>query len=332
MSRSVGVAGALALACLLPSAGARGDRRRSRRNPRADPAIEGILRSAHSGARTAAEGSRSQCGQSAGRPRPRTARGGGRDRAGGGTARTAKHLSQRVQSGDLGGPARRLREPVAGPDEVRDRRLRSERRHRARQARVQHRGVGVGALRQRRRQGLRQSDLLALAREHRRGRGSVRHVHRAAVRIHAEVRSLPVEHRLPQRPAPARLGLLRRAAAVSGVSRRPVQERRPAAQMGRADRDVPRVRRRRSATARASPAPIATRTASAAVPRTSTPAAKSARATSGARDFRTCSCDRTTGNTRRPTSRATRRSRAFPARASSRSPTSSGNGRPTATR
>ena len=60
----------------------------------------------------------------------------------------------------------------------------------------------------------------------------------------------------------------------------------------------------RSATARASPAPTATRTASAAAPRTSTRAATSGRATAGARDCPTCSCGRTIGSTRKPTSPA----------------------------
>ena len=49
---------------------ARGDRRRSRRNPRADPATEGIVRSAHTGARGAPEGGRNQGSQRARRPSP----------------------------------------------------------------------------------------------------------------------------------------------------------------------------------------------------------------------------------------------------------------------
>ena len=102
----------------------------------------------------------------------------------------------------------------------------------------------LGAHRQRRRQGLRQSHLLAVAGEHRRGRGGLRPRHRGAVRLRAQVRALPVRHRLSQRPAPARLGFLRRAARLPGVSRRPVPEQRAAGEMGGADRHVRRVRRR----------------------------------------------------------------------------------------
>ena len=60
----------------------------------------------------------------------------------------------------------------------------------------------------------------------------------------AEVRPLPVRHRVPERSAPARVGFLRRAARLSGIPRRPVPEQRSAGEMGRADGSLHRARRR----------------------------------------------------------------------------------------
>ena len=158
-----------------------------------DPAIEGILRSAHPGARAAAEGSRSerprqrQAGTAAAAPAAAAAA----HRSGTAGAAPTAGLSA-FNPGDLGGPAGRVRQPVAGPGAVRDRRVRAERRHRAGQARLQHRRIRAGAVRERRRQGLREPHLLAVAGKHRRGRGSLRHVHRAAGRLHAQIRPLPL--------------------------------------------------------------------------------------------------------------------------------------------
>ena len=119
-------------------------------------------------------------------------------------------------------------------------------------------------------------------------------------------------HRLPERPAPARLGFLRRAAAVPGVPRRPVQERRRAAQVGRADRHVPRARRARSATARTSPAPTRNKNGIGNGARVRARRRRLRREQQLARGrSRTCSCGRTTASTRRTTSRATRRSSRF---------------------
>ncbi len=187
---------------------ARGHRRRSRRNPRADPATEGKLRSAHPGARAAPQSRRGEnstrgcdrCATAA------TCRATGRDSGRSGAGNRFRH--HRVQSRHLGGTAGRLRESVAGPEPIRDRRVRSERRYRAGEARVQHRRVGVEPVGKCRRQVLRQSGVLALPREHRRSGGSLRPVHRGALRNRAEVRPLSLQHRLSERPAPARLGLL----------------------------------------------------------------------------------------------------------------------------
>ena len=223
---------------------------------------------------------------------------------------------QCLQPRDHRRAARRVREPLAGSDEVRDRRLRSERRHRSRQARIQHRRIGARVLRQRRRQDLRQPRLLARARQLDRGRGSLRHVHVIAVRLRAEVRTLPLEHRLPERQAPARLEFLRRAAALPGVSRRAVQERRPAGEMGRADRFLPRVwrrGRRRLELSRHGPQQERHRQRRAS---TRMPAANSVRATNGARGFRTCSFVPMVVSTCRRMSRATWCCKVFPAGAS----------------
>lgn len=217
-------------------------RRRTRRDPGADPATETKLRSPHRGPRSLLAGGRGEERQGPGAGR--FADGGHRGGRSGGNASGRQRRQQRLQSRHFSRTAGRLHPPVEGPGQVRDRRFCPERRHRPRQTRLQHRGIGTGILRQRRPQVLRQSDPCPDAGQQRRGRGNVRRVHGATRRCDAKVRSLPVERRLPQRSAPACLGFLRCAAGLSGLFRRPVQERRPAGEMACADRHLSAVRRR----------------------------------------------------------------------------------------
>ena len=70
VSRKFLVPGALALALFCRSARMGGKRRRSRADPRGDPATEGKLRSAHTGARAAAEGRRGAAIRASPRPAP----------------------------------------------------------------------------------------------------------------------------------------------------------------------------------------------------------------------------------------------------------------------
>ena len=69
-------------------------------------------------------------------------------------------------------------------------------------------------------------------------------MHRAARRPRRRSSAASSRVWLSQRPAPARLGFRRRAARLPGVPRRPVPQRRRAAEVARADRRVPRIRRR----------------------------------------------------------------------------------------
>ena len=88
------------------------------------------------------------------------------------------------------------------------------------------------------------SRLLRLRPRAARRRGSVFSDARIAAGIHAQGRALFLGHRLPERAAPARMGFPGRAACLQGVSRRPVEAGRRAAQMDRADRPAGRAGRR----------------------------------------------------------------------------------------
>ena len=238
----------------------RGDRCRSRGDSRRDPATQGILRSAHPGARATAEGSRSQA-------RDGTAQ----------AARRRRHAPSRLAAAPTSSPAalaarsiRRSRRCCRACTRtcrrirrIRDRRLRPERRHRPAK-----RGFSIGeselALSANVDDKFSGNPIFSLTPENTdRGRGSLRHVHRDSLRLHAEIRTLPLRHRLPERAAPARLGFLRRAARrtrrFSAASSRATAcsssgWRRPIISSSSAAR---------SATARAFPARDATRTASA---------------------------------------------------------------------
>ena len=246
---------------------------------------------------------------------------------------TGKHVRERVQSGHLRRAAGGLREPVAGPERVRHRRLRPERRHRARQARLQHRANPSSALSANVDDKIYGNLIFSLSPDNTVEVEEAYGMYTAlAARIHAEIRPLPVRHRLPQRPAPARLGLLRRAAALPGIPRRPVQERRHAIEMGRTDRHVPRARRAKSATARAFPGTDRNSNGIGSGAAYAHAGGEIGASNEWRAGSPTCSCDRTAGDTCRPTSPATDAQSASAARASSPSPISSGSGRRTATR
>ena len=163
----------------------------------------------------------------------------------------------------------------------------------------------------------RQPHRRADTRQHGIGRRSVRVRDRTGLRPRAQVRPLLLGHRLPERAAPARLGFLRRAARLPGVSRRPVLRpmacsssglRRPTSSSSSAPR---------SAMATAFRAASAIATASAPPAYSCTPAATSARAIAGARDSRTSTRAPTAARRRSSTPPATLRRRASPARAAS---------------
>ena len=181
MSRACLAPGAFALALSLHSAAHAATDADLARNPRADPATEGKLRSAHPGARAAAEGRRSEA-----RPRAPHRPPHRRAAAVAGRAATAPPRRRRPSGISAFNPA------ISAVLQGVYANLSQDPNHYAiagfapsgdiapAQARLQHRRVGARALRQRRRQVLRQPDLLARAREHGRGRGSLRHLHRAA--------------------------------------------------------------------------------------------------------------------------------------------------------
>ena len=259
-----------------------------------DPATEGILRGAHSGARATAEGRRSanapqrrrsaHAVAAAPRPAPRPSQPARR------AASPAASRHQRVQSRDLRGAAGRLRQPVAGSRAS----TRSPASCRAATSRPAKRGFCLG-----------ESELALSANVDDKFVGNLivsltpdntvaveeaYGVYTAAPeRPRAEVRTLLLglgylndqhQHVWDFIDAPLRL---------PGVSRRPVRRRRPAAEMGRADRPVPRVRRRARQRRRAFPARTRNKNGIGSRRRLRrTPAATSARATAGARACRTC--------------------------------------------
>ena len=170
-----------------------------------------------------------------------------RARPTGPTAAAAVDLGWRVgvQSLHLGDPDGDLRQPVAGSRRPGDRRL--------------HAGggeIGPGE----RSFSLGESEITfaasvdpyfsasltaALVRRGRaRRRGSLRPHHGAARRLLGQGRPFLLGHRLPERDPRPRLGLRRPAAGLPGVLRRPVRAGRRAGEVARADRPVPRVRRR----------------------------------------------------------------------------------------
>ena len=212
---------------------------------------------------------------------------------------------------------------------VRDRGFRAERRSRSRAARLQPRRVGDHPLRQRRPAVLAGSCRRARARKHGLGRGSLRRRDRPIHGMSPKFGRFLSGHRLPERAAPARVGLRRRAAAYQAFLGGQYAQRRRAAEVGRADRHVPRARRRGRQRRRAFPARERNRTASATARSSRTPAATSARAklARGALVPAHAADDRQYAERLAATTPV-----AFSGKSRSRSPTSSGNTRRTATR
>ena len=205
-------------------------------------ATEGKLRSAHPGAgATAASRPKRKRRPRRRLPMPRRPR----RRCRSGIVAPARVGHRRVQPGDLGGAAGRLRQPVAGSEPA----TRSPASRRAATSRPAKRGFSLAESEldvsgERRRQVRRQPHVLAVAREHGRGRGGVRSVHAAPYGLAPKFGRFLSGIGYHQRPAPARVGFRRRAARLPGVPRRPVPERRAAGEMGRADRALRRARRR----------------------------------------------------------------------------------------
>ena len=328
---------ALALALACAASGARRDRCRSRGDPRPDPATEGELRGAHPGARAAAEG-----------------------RRGASRSRAPSHAAA---------PPRRRQPPPAAPPAVAGR---SRRRGRAsarsiprsrRCCRAPTRNLSQDpnkyAL-----SGFAPSGDIAPGK-----RGFSLGESELAISANVDdkffgnlIVSLTPENTVVGRggvraatPAPATgsrrsSGASSPASAISTTStstcgtsstRRSSTRRfsaasttrRPAAEVGRADRHSSSSSAASSATAKAFPGRRATRTASARASPTSTPAATSATSNSwrAGLSYLQTRAQRSRLRADRRLRQRSRRS-ASPAAASSRSPTSSGSTRPTATR
>ena len=191
---------------------------------------------------------------------------------------TVRQHARRVQSRDLGRAAGHLRAPLAGPEPVRDRGLPAERRHRPGPARLQPRRIGAGFF-------ANVDDkfagnlIVSLTPDNTVvGRGGLRHLMTGAPyglapkfgRFFSGIGYLNEQHQHAWDFYDAPLAY---QAFLGGQ----YAQRRRAGEMGRADRPVPRARRRGRQRRRASRAPRATSNGVGVVRgRTRTPAATSA--------------------------------------------------------
>ena len=306
MSKSILAPGAFALALACPRLRrARGHRCRARGNPRADQANEGILRSAYSRARRAAEGRR---GATA--PQPRRQR----------QPPAPDRLTAYAAAACWPRSTRRSRSCCKATTRICRRIPRSTAFNNfqlGEEVEPGRRGFSlaeseVDFLRQRRPPVRRQPHLFALARQLGRSRGSLRSSRPPLPygfapkfgRFLSGIGYLNDQHQHVWDFFDAPLAY---QAFLGGQ----FKSDGAAAQMGGADRHVPRVRRRDRRRRRfPGSRPQQERHRQRAAP-TSTPAATSARATAGARACRTCRRGRTIAIARRPTSRATTRRHRF---------------------